>query len=431
MIGFITGALGLIVGFMAAWSIGVKRYQSVQADLLKTRGEVDLANAKLEEAAQQEQRRREEQTQLFELMEQKFENSANRAIQVQAAALQRQQDELQALRESKLDTKLVPLEKLLDDYQKNLNTFATDNNQALSDVKARAEELLRQTQQAQAETQRLNQLLGRSSERGAWGEIQLANVLHASGLRENIDFRLQVQGVNSDGTRVIPDCVVNMPNGGHLIVDAKFPFASFEASLRTEDPDERVQLRKDHATALRLHVKQLTKKGYFESQPFTPEYTIAFVPSEAAIAAAFEADPSLHADAAKDRVLIVGPTTLLSLLWSVAQIVQQHELALNAQQIANDAQTLFDRIRNVAEPIKDMGVALKKSNEKYNDMLRSFESRLIPLARRMSEHGVAKGVKELPELGPVEVLPHQIDDVTWGVDGENALPEGSSEILDL
>jgi len=133
------------------------------------------------------------------------------------------QEETQNLRESKLDSTLEPLEVLLGEYKQNLADFNTLNAGALSDVKSKAAELLEAQQQTQYETRRLNQLLGRSSQRGAWGEIQLANVMSASQLRQGIDYELQVSATNDEGRSLRPDCVVNLPNGIRLAVDREVP----------------------------------------------------------------------------------------------------------------------------------------------------------------------------------------------------------------
>src|ERR1019366_9864190 len=104
----------------------------------------------------------------------------------------------------------------------SLETFDKDHRQALFDVKNRAGELLQAQLKTQEETNRLNQLLGRSADRGRWGEVQLANVMKASGLRPNIDFDLQVTQAGEAGQRQRPDCIVNLPNNSTIVIDAKF-----------------------------------------------------------------------------------------------------------------------------------------------------------------------------------------------------------------
>jgi DNA recombination protein RmuC len=330
-----------------------------------------------------------------------------------------------------LDSTLKPLEELLGEYKKNLADFNTLNAGALFDVKSKAAELLEAQQKTQYETRRLNQLLGRSSQRGAWGEIQLANVMNASRLRQGIDYELQVTATNEDGRSLRPDCVVNLPNGIKLAVDAKFPYDAFERSLDEEDADARRELQSKHARDLRSHVKTLREKSYWEAVSPSPEFVVCFIPSDFAMSAALDADPDLLAFAANERVVIVGPTNLLSLLWSVGFMVHQQQIAVNAERIAQNANTLFDRIRNVAEPVGKMGKSLDTAVRDYNAMLSSIEGRLIPIAKNMRSFGGAQRAKDLPELASVDRLTTPLNEGKWGIDDENALPEGASEIIEL
>jgi DNA recombination protein RmuC len=222
-----------------------------------------------------------------------------------------------------------------------------------------------------------------------------------------------------------------MPNGSRVAIDAKFPFDAFEAALASEDATERKALELKHAKDLRAHVKTLRDKAYWESISPAPEFVACFVPSDVAVSVAFDADPTLLPDAANQRVLIVGPTNLLSLLWSVVMVVRQQELAVNAEAIYKVAETIFERIRRVAEPVARMGKALDTQVKEYNAMVTSFETRLIVSARSLQNLGGAGRAKALPELGHVDRLTARLDDVKWGVDDAHPLPEGASELLEL
>jgi len=122
------------------------------------------------------------------------------------------------------------------------------------------------------------------------GEIQLANVMNASRLRQGIDYELQVTATNEDGRSLRPDCVVNLPNGIKLAVDAKFPYDAFERSLDEEDADARRELQSKHARDLRSHVKTLREKSYWEAVSPSPEFVVCFIPSDFAMSAALDAD---------------------------------------------------------------------------------------------------------------------------------------------
>ncbi len=138
------------------------------------------------------------------------------------------------------------------------------------------------------------------------------------------------------------------PTGFAWRLTPSSPFAAFESSLDEEDAETRRELQAKHARDLRAHVKALKDKSYWEVVSPAPEYVVCFIPSDVALSAALDADPALLSFAADERVVIVGPTNLLSLLWSVGFIVRQHQIAINAEQIYDIANRMFDRIRLVA-----------------------------------------------------------------------------------
>ena len=431
MLGFICGVAGLLVGAAATWAYSMKHAQSLRDGAIQAKSDLAVRDSQLAAVNEMLSRERDERESSLKNMELTFENLSNRVLANTVEQFNSSQEQVLKERDSKLDLTLKPLESLLDEYKKNLVEFNKEHTGALFDVRNRATELLQAQQKTQDETRRLNQLLGRGDQRGHWGEVQLANVMDASGLRRNIDYDLQVSGVNDAGRSLRPDCVVKMPNEASIAIDAKFPFDAFEAALATDDAEQRRVKHLEHAAALRGHVKALKEKSYWEVISPAPEFVVCFVPSDFAITAALDADPQLLAFAAKERVLIAGPTNLLSLLWSVAMVLRQHQARINAEDILEAASTVVDRIRLVTEPIAKMGKSLEDSVDSYNKMLKSVEARLIPAAQRTRDLGGAQGVKPLPELSSVDEPVGQLNEEKWGVGPDNPLPEGISEILEL
>jgi DNA recombination protein RmuC len=431
MVAALTGVIGLVVGGVLAWWFATRRAENQRGLLAKLTSDLAVRESELLGARADVQRTREEHENALKNMEGVFENLSNRVLASTVQQFNKSQEQVMKERETTLDRTLKPLADLLDEYKRNLAEFDKQHVGALGEVKSRAEELLTEQRRSQEETRRLNQLLGRSDRRGRWGEIQLANVLEASGLQQHIDYELQVSSTSDTGRSQRPDCVVNMPNGSRVAIDAKFPFDAFEAALSADDAEERKSLEAKHAKDLRAHVKTLREKAYWEAIAPAPEFVACFVPSDAAVSVAFDADPDLLTYAAKERVLIVGPTNLLSLLWSVVMVVRQQKLAMNAEEIYKVAENIFDRIRLVAEPVARMGKALDVQVREYNAMIMSFETRLIVSAKSLQSLGGAAHAKELPELGQVERLTARLDEVKWGVDDAHPLAEGASEMLDL
>lgn len=426
----VSALLGLVVGLLIAGLWFSARVRAAREGASSASAALLVKETELAHATATIARLGEEHTTSLANMETIFENLSNRVLATTVAQFNESQEQVQKQRSETLDRTLAPLKEALDEYKRSLSEFDKQHVGALSDVKSRAEELLAEQRRSHDETRRLNQLLGRSDHRGRWGEIQLANILNAAGLESGIDYDLQVSTTSETGKTQRPDCVVKMPNGSRIAVDAKFPFDAFESAMAASDPMERRELYAKHARDLRAHVKTLREKAYWQSIKPSPEFVACFVPSDVAISAAFEADDELYSYAAKERVLIVGPTTLLSLLWSIAVVIDRHKLALNAEEIYQHAKDLFERIRSVAVPVEKMGKSLEQSVKSYNEMVASFESRLLVTARNVRSLGGAAHAHELPELERVERVTHRLERPKWELDERPLAPE-SSEILSL
>jgi DNA recombination protein RmuC len=422
MVAALGAVVGLIVGtaLTALWAQRRSRSWRERAD----RATTDLAvrDAELRGARDEAERQRQEHATSLENLRSVFEAESARIHDEAIEKLDRRDAQVHAQREQALDRTLKPLNDLLHEYKRNLSEFDVKHVEALGEVRNRAEELLTEQKRSQDETRRLNQLLGRSDHRGRWGEVQLQNVLEASGLRADIDYVLQVTAAGESG-RQRPDCVVKLPGGARVALDAKFPFDAFEASLSVDDADERRRLELKHAKDLKAHVKTLRDKAYWEAISPSPEFVVCFVPSDAAVTAAYLADPEIVDYAWRERVLIAGPTNLLSLLWSVALVVRQQRLVDNAERIYDQAGEIVKRIRNVAEPVAKMGRSLDAAVDHFNKMVGSFESRLIPGARELERLG-ARGTKELPDLSPVERVAARPNPQRWGDDDDLPALEG-------
>jgi len=431
MIATLSAVIGLLVGAALAWSFAQRRAQTAREAVRQFQSQLAVRDSELANAREYVDRLRQEHDAQLKNLGPVFKSLSHDVLKETVHEFNQSQEQLMKERETTLDRTLKPLADLLDEYKRNLAEFDKQHVGALGDVKSRTEELLLEQRKTQDETRRLNQLLGRSDHRGRWGEVQLANVLEASGLHQNLDYQLQVSSTGESGRAQRPDCVVNMPNGAHVAIDAKFPFDAFEKALACDDPEERKTLEEKHAKDLRAHVKTLRDKAYWESVSPSPEFVVCFVPSDVAVSVAIDADADLLRFAAAERVLIVGPTNLYSLLWSVAMVMRQQKLAVNAEEIYKVAETIFDRIRLVAEPVAAMGKALDSQVKEYNKMVSSFESRLIVSARSLKTLGITGQAKELPDLNVVDHLPSRIDEAKWGVDAATPLPEGGAEILEL
>src|SRR5690348_5886614 len=151
------------------------------------------------------------------------------------------------------------------------------------------------------ETRRLSRALERPTVRGNWGEVQLRRVVEFAGMVEYCDFESQKTFFDDDGRRLRPDLIVRMPNGRIIAVDAKVSLDAFTRAANAEQDAEVRQHLEEHARQVRTHIESLSSKAYWEQLPNSPDFVVAFMPSEALLSAALQADRSLLDDAAQGK----------------------------------------------------------------------------------------------------------------------------------
>jgi DNA recombination protein RmuC len=194
-----------------------------------------------------------------------------------------------------------------------------------------------------------------------------------------------------------------MPGGKHVVVDAKAPLQGVLDAYEAPDEETREQHLRQHARLLRKHVKQLCDKAYWADLDSAPDFVVLFLPGEHLYSAALEVDPSLIEDAMGRRVLIATPTTLLAILRAVAYGWQQERVAESAQAISELGRELHNRLLKLSNLMSTLGKRLNSTVQAYNDTVGSYESRVLPSARRFAEHGAVSEERELPELEQVTV----------------------------
>ncbi len=227
--------------------------------------------------------------------------------------------------------------------------------------------------------------------RGRWGELQLRRVVELADLVAHVDFEEQATG--NEGR---PDMIVHLPTRGILPVDSKTPMLAYLEALEDNDDAHREAKLKEHATAVRGRIRELSQKRYWEQFDRAPEVVVMFVPNDACLSAAFEKDGDLLEYAMQQRVLPTTPVTLLALLKTVAYGWQQHKMAENAREIAEQGRELHDRLGKFVEHFQRAGSGLENAVKAYNDAVGSLESRLFPAARRLKDMGVASTEVSLP-----------------------------------
>lgn len=304
--------------------------------------------------------------------------------QQREAAERRAQDEAQ----HRVLEALAPVKATLETMQATVGEL---ERQRAAQYGAIGEQLLaaqRSTDEVRRAADGLAASLRNTSVRGTWGESQLRRLVEAAGLTNRVDFDLQVTSRSDDGVRR-PDLVVRLPEGRCIAVDAKVPLAAFLQA--NEIPDgatgaeaaRRESLLQDHVRAVRAHIDALSAKGYWTDLD-SPEFVVAFLPSEALLSAALAADPALLDYSFGKRVALASPVNLWAVLKTVAYTWNQQRLTDDAHQLFKLSETLYTRFGTLADRAESLRGALERTVKAYNDFAGTLESRVLVTARQLN-----------------------------------------------
>lgn len=225
--------------------------------------------------------------------------------------------------------------------------------------------------------------------RGRWGEVQLRRVVEMAGMVAHCDF-VEQPSARGDAGVVRPDLVVRLAGGKQVVVDSKVPLAAYLEAAEAADPDVRKERLRAHARQLRAHVDDLAAKAYWAQFQPAPEFVVLFVPGEAFLAPALEADPSLLEHAMGKRVILATPTTLMSLLRTVAYAWQQDALTSHAREVFELGRELYDRLGTLGGHLDKVGRSVSRLVGDYNRAVSSLESRVLVTARRLRDLDVVE-----------------------------------------
>ncbi|MFF7705971.1 DNA recombination protein RmuC [Pseudomonas sp. NPDC007930] len=292
-----------------------------------------------------------------------------------------------------LDALLKPFREQIEGFRAKVEDIHHKDVQqqaALAQELLHLKELNRQiTQEAHDLTTALK---GQKKAQGNWGELILENVLDRSGLVLNRDYKREVSITGENG-RQRPDAIVYLPQGKHLIIDAKVSLNAYVRYINSEDDTERRLALAEHVAAFSARIKELADRQYFDLPGLNaPEMVFMFVPIESAFVEALKADEGLFHKAIEQNVLVATPTTLLTSLNIVRQLWRFEDQNKHTAELADRAAKVYDKLRTFLGSMDAVGSSLEKAQDAYRkacDQLVNGRGNLVKQVNDFRQLGVA------------------------------------------
>lgn len=393
---FIFLAVGLIVGALLGWLLAGRRAKGAGAGdqgLLAAQAEVQNLRVQIATA----------EATIVGLNGQLAQNAAEK----------RERDERDR-EENKLLQALAPVKVHLEQMQQTVATLEKERTEQFGSIQQQLKSAIESDEQLRKQTQALSQALTSNNVRGVWGEAQLRKLVELAGLIKHADFDEQATiSTNAGAGRA--DMVINLPGGKSLAIDSKVPFSAYQeasaiSELATgEEAARRTRLIAEHVKAVKAHIDALGTKSYWSGLDASPDFVIAFIPSESLLSAALDADPALLEYAFKKNVALASPVSLFSVLKTINFIWRQNADESSVRNMIRLGKELYERVGKVAEHADKLGRSITTTVKDYNQFVSSLEGRMLVTARKLNDLDEnALGTEEISAPKELEIAPVQL-----------------------
>ena len=198
----------------------------------------------------------------------------------------------------------------------------------------------------------LQDILSNKQTRGAFGEIQLTDIVSKALPSDGFDL----QATLSNGRRA--DCLIKLPNPpGPIVIDSKFPLEAYEALRNASSEVETSTAVRLFKTSVRKHIKDISERYIIEGE--TADGAILFLPSEAVYAELHANYSEIVREGFSARVWIVSPTTCMATLNTMRAILKDARMREQAGAIRKELTSLY-------QDVDRLGVRVESLDRHFN-----------------------------------------------------------------
>ncbi len=410
--------LGLLVGLLAAIALAwLMSRRGARAEAERLQPEIEGLKARLEEASEALASARQDaavlQTRLddreahyreqVEKLEAAEKRLAENFERLAGKIFEERSEKLSDLNTKQLDAILKPLGDKLNEFRTTVESAHKEETAQHQVMREKIGDLEKLNERLHEDATNLSRALTANVKtQGSWGEQQLERLLEISGLQRGKEYSMQYSVLAEGGQRIQPDLVLHLPEGKSIVLDSKVSLVAWTRYQAAEDDEARVAALAEHLASLRQHVRNLGEKRYSEIPELNAlDFVLMFVPIEAALIEALQADPELPEFALRNKVALLSPTNFLATMRTVASVWSVHRQNRNAQEIAGRAGLLYDKFAGFVENLQQVGDRLRQAQQSYDKafgQLSTGAGNLLRQTEQLRELG-ARATKRLdPKL---------------------------------
>jgi DNA recombination protein RmuC len=320
----------------------------------------------------QQQKHNEQEKYIAELQQRfklEFENIANKVLDDKT-------DKFTLQNKANLDIILNPLKENIKAFEEKVDKVYKAESDERNTLKGVISQLMNQSKQIQEDANNLTKALkGDQKKQGNWGEVILERVLERSGLTKDREYRIQTSLSSSDGSRMQPDIIIDLPDEKHIVIDSKVSLIAYERFVSSDADEERELHIKQHILSIKTHIQGLSGKNYQELyQINSPDFVLLFIPIESSFGIAVQKDAEIFNYAWDRKVVIVSPSTLLATLRTISSIWKQERQNRNVLEIARLSGSMYDKFVGFLTDMESIGRNIKMSQDAYDKAINKLST---------------------------------------------------------
>ena len=190
----------------------------------------------------------------------------------------------------------------------------------------------------------LQDILSNKQTRGAFGEIQLNDIVTKALPADAYAFQVTL----SNGKRA--DCLIKLPNPpGSIVIDSKFPLEAYEALHQATTDAQTQAAARQMKTAVRAHIRAISERYIIPDE--TADGALMFLPSEAVYAELHAHFADVVREGFAARVWIVSPTTCMATLNTMRAILKDARMRAQAGAIRRELALLYKDVERLGDRV--------------------------------------------------------------------------------
>jgi DNA recombination protein RmuC len=285
----------------------------------------------------------------------------NARVQVMGELLAKAQSQLQQTVHERLDA----VTARLGESMQNSTQHTSEHLQQLHARLAVIDSAQKNITDLASQVASLQNVLSNKQSRGAFGQARMEMIIQDGLPKDCYEFQVTLSN------KARPDCVVHLPDGPSLAIDAKFPLEAVTAFREAKNEEDRKFATARVRSDIAKHVGDIADKYLIPGE--TQDMALMFVPSESIYAELYDGFDDIFQKAYRAKVIIVSPSLLMLAIQVIQQIRRDARMREAAGKILTEVGLLVTDVGRLRDRVENLDKHFGQANMDIKQILTSTD----------------------------------------------------------